>query len=110
MPDGPARFILNIHLGKLARYLRLLGFDTYYIIDGMSDADIASIASEEQRIVLSRDVVVLKRSLIQFGYWLRSTNVEEQLKEVIERYVIKQNVKPFSCCPMCNGLVNSVDK
>ena len=110
MPDGPARFILNIHLGKLARYLRLLGFDTYYIIDGMSDADIASIASEEQRIVLSRDVVVLKRSLIQFGYWLRSTNVEEQLKEVIERYVIKQNVEPFSCCPMCNGLVNSVDK
>lgn len=106
-PASPVRFILDVHLGKLCRYLRLLGFDSLYRND-YTDQQLVDLAG--QRVVLTRDLGVLKRSAVQFGYWLRSTRPREQLTEVVRRYRLLAAIRPLSRCPLCNGLVDAVDK
>ncbi|RNI27552.1 hypothetical protein EFA69_15620 [Rufibacter immobilis] len=105
----PARFVLDVHLGKLARYLRLLGFDTLYQ-NHYSDADIAALAAQEQRIVLTRDVGLLKQKQVVWGYWLRSQHWEEQLREVINQFNLLPQVQPFCRCLACNGEIARVSK
>ena len=65
------KFVLDVHLGKLAKALRMLGFDTLYRND-LNDKTIANFAFSESRIVLTRDVDLLKNKEISRGYWLRS--------------------------------------
>jgi hypothetical protein len=108
IPEYP-RFICDVHCGRLARYLRMLGFDTLYRND-YTDARIASTASEDNRIVLTRDVGLLKRAEIVCGYWLRSTNSIAQVDEVIRRYRLQDKVRPFVRCMRCNGMLVPVDK
>lgn len=96
------RFILDIHLGKLARFLRILGFDSVYE-PPWEDAVLADRAGKEGRILLTRDRGMLKRSVISRGYCPRSDKAREQLKEVVDRFDLKGSVKPFTRCPRCNG-------
>jgi uncharacterized protein with PIN domain len=103
------RFVLDVHLGTLARALRLLGFDTYYTND-LTDKDIAALAAAAQRIVLTRDVNLLKQNAIVHGYWLRSQHTAEQLAEVVRRYRLINQVKPFVRCLVCNGSILEVRK
>lgn len=110
LPAGQPAFILDVHLGKLARYLRTAGFDTLYEKNDMGDAVIASIAERDTRIVLTRDVGLLKRSRIQYGYWLRQTESRAQFRELVSHYALKPLFKPFSRCSHCNGEVSAVDK
>src|SRR5262249_47787352 len=72
-PLRNTRFILDVHLGKLARYLRLLGFDTFYETH-CDDAQIISIAKNEHRIILTRDVGILKNKQVTHGHWMRAIN------------------------------------
>lgn len=103
------KFILDAHLGKLARYLRLLGFDVLF--DGhYQDAEIARIAEHENRIVLTRDKGLLKNKIITHGYWLRKKLPKEQLLETIRRFDLKKHFLPFTRCLECNGLINAIDK
>ncbi|MBD0295640.1 MAG: hypothetical protein ICV84_10665 [Flavisolibacter sp.] len=97
----PVSFILDVHLGSLARLLRLLGFDTAYH-QSYNDSIIAKRAAEEHRIVLTRDIGLLKHRSIQWGYWLRSQHAEEQIFETIKRYHLQQKFRPFSRCLVCN--------
>lgn len=107
--SDPPRFILDVHLGSLARLLRMLGFDVYYD-NHYSDQRIAELASIEDRIVLTRDVGLLKHKIITWGRWLRSQHTEEQFNEVKNLYNLSQHFKPFSRCISCNGFIHSVSK
>ncbi|MFD2999545.1 Mut7-C RNAse domain-containing protein [Pontibacter toksunensis] len=106
---APNRFVLDVHLGKLARAVRMLGFDTCYEND-YSDKAIAQIAEAEERIVLTRDVGLLKHKNIRWGYWLRSQYLEEQLSEVVNFFKLREKFKPFTRCLACNGRIYEVPK
>jgi uncharacterized protein with PIN domain len=106
-PLREPQFILDVHLGKLARYLRLLGFDVVYEND-LGDAEIAARAVGERRIVLTRDRGLLKRSEVTHGLWLRNTDPRRQLIEVIARLDLRQRIAPFSRCMECNGVLEKV--
>jgi len=82
-PLREPRFVADVHLGTLARFLRLLGFDTRYG-NGLDDAELAAITSREKRILLTRDVGLLKRRAVVRGQWLRSHDPERQVEEIVE--------------------------
>lgn len=103
------KLILDVHLGKLARYLRLLGFDTSYETN-LDDDQIVAVAVNENRIVLTRDIQLLKNSLVTHGYWIRSQKPVEQLLEVIRRLDLSEKIRPFHRCMKCNGIIRHVDK
>jgi len=103
------RFVLDVHLGKLARYLRLLGFDTLYRND-YDDAELARLASAEQRILLTRDRDLLKRALVTHGFFVRATDPRRQIEEVLDRLDLYRAIQPFLRCSRCNGLLAAASK
>ena len=103
------RFVLDAHLGRLAGYLRMLGFDALYR-NSFSDAELAAISSEEQRILLTRDRGLLKHGAVTHGYWLRQTGGRRQLAEVVARFDLASSIQPFTRCMACNGLLLPVPK
>ena len=108
-PLREPRFVCDVHLGQLARRLRLLGFDTVYRND-YRDPEIAAIALHERRIVLTRDRLLLHRRVIERGTFVRSTDPDEQLVEVVRRFQLEHRVSPFSRCLECNGVIVPVAK
>ena len=108
-PLDQPRFVLDVHLGKLATYLRLLGFDALYRND-YNDDELAQISSQEQRILLTQDRGLLKRSKVIYGYSVRSVNPEEQTVEVMQRFNLHDAIAPLKRCPRCNGDLDSVEK
>ncbi len=112
-PEGsglaPApRFVLDGHLGRLARYLRILGIDAAYD-PRADDADLAEQAATEGRILLTRDVGLLKRGRVSRGYWLRAERPEAQLAEVVRRFGLLGVARPFGRCLRCNAELEAVD-
>lgn len=107
-PDEP-RFVADNHLGRLAAYLRMLGFDTLYRND-YQDPELAYIASQQERILLTRDRRLLMRKVVQYGYCLRSLEPREQLDEVARRYNLLERAQPFRRCLKCNHLLEKVEK
>lgn len=103
------RFILDVHLGKLARYLRMTGFDTLYD-KFYSDSEIVRISTGESRIILTRDKGLLKHKAISHGYWIRSQDPVEQFREVIRRFDLDSRFHPFHRCIICNGLITKKPK
>ena len=109
LPLRVIRFVLDVHLGKLARDLRLLGFDTLYRND-YSDEELAQLSSSERRILLTRERNLLKRSIVTHGYCVRSTNSWQQLLEVLRRFDLFRQINPFQRCLRCNGSLAPVNK
>ena len=107
-PTRP-NFILDQHLGRLAAYLRMMGFDTLYRND-YHDEELAQVSHDETRILLTRDIGLLKRSAVIYGYFVRETDRRKQLAEITNRFDLKQQVIPFSRCMKCNGIVESVTR
>jgi uncharacterized protein len=103
-PLRVTRFALDVHLGRLAAYLRLLGFDTLWQRD-WQDAALASCAHDEQRLLLTRDRGLLKRREVSRGYCLRSLRPREQLVEVVARFDLAGQAQPFTRCMLCNGML-----
>ncbi|WP_051276335.1 Mut7-C RNAse domain-containing protein [Desulfovirgula thermocuniculi] len=108
-PPERTRFVLDTHLGKLAVYLRMLGFDALYKND-FSDGDLAEISAREGRILLTRDRGLLKRSAVVYGYLVRSGDPEGQLLEVMRRFALLPLVRPFKRCLRCNHVLEDVGK
>ena len=109
LPLRKTLFILDVHLGKLAAYLRIAGFDTSYS-NSYSDSEIAETALREERTVLTRDRGLLKRGIINRGYWIRSQKPPDQYKEVLTRFDLKDSVSLFSRCPVCNSELVKAEK
>jgi uncharacterized protein with PIN domain/sulfur carrier protein ThiS len=103
------RFIADAHLGGMARFLRLAGFDTLYD-NNFHDAEIEAIAAREHRIVLTRDRDLLKRRTITHGCYVRALKAEQQLAEIVERLDLRRSAKPFSLCLQCNAPLHPVPK
>lgn len=102
----PPRFVCDVHLGQLARYLRMLGMDTRYDPD-FSDATLAQISAEDGRVLLTRDVGLLKRSRVQRGLFVRAQAPRRQLKEIVQRMEIADQADPLSRCLSCNTELQS---
>lgn len=105
----PPKFLVDANLGKLARYLRLLGFDCLYRND-FDDAAVATIASEQQRTVLTRDRSLLQRRIITHGYFVRSDMPKIQTREVLKRFDLYPLIKPLTRCTRCNGKLAETGK
>ncbi|MGK9369397.1 Mut7-C RNAse domain-containing protein [Melioribacter sp. Ez-97] len=103
------RFILDVHLGRLARYLRICGFDSLYRND-FSDEEIIDISVNEKRCILTRDVGILKNNKVVRGYWIRNQSPVKQLREVVGRFDLAGAVQPFSLCIECNVKLNKTEK
>ena len=108
-PLREMKFIADVHLGKLARYLRLLGFDCNYNKD-YTCSEITAIAQKENYVILTRNISLLKIKSVSRGYWIQSQYPVEQASEVIKRFDLAAKVRPFSRCMVCNGIVNIIDK
>jgi len=108
-PLRDPRFVLDTHLGKLARHLRLAGFDTLWRND-YDDAQIVALAVAERRIVLTRDCGLLKRRAVERGHFVHATNAELQLTEVIRVFQLEGMLRPFSRCRECNVALVDADK
>jgi uncharacterized protein with PIN domain len=102
-------FILDGHLGKLVRLLRMLGFDALYCQDN-EDSEIVRLAAAEQRIILTRDRGLLKHASVTHGYCVRSQEPLEQAREILRRFDLYTQVKPLSRCICCNGALERVAK
>lgn len=108
-PPPAPRFVLDTHLGRLAAYLRMLGFDTLYW-NYRDDEDLARCSSDEGRILLTRDLGLLKRGIVVHGAFVRSTDPQEQILEILRRFDLFGLVAPFGRCMRCNGTLAAVDK
>lgn len=108
-PLRTTHFVVDANLGTLARYLRLCGFDTLYRND-IDDEELAAISRAEKRVLLTRDVGVLKRKVVTHGYFVRATSPRAQLVETVKRFDLSTDIQPFTRCLRCNGLLIQVDK
>ncbi|MEU8901521.1 Mut7-C RNAse domain-containing protein [Nocardia sp. NPDC048505] len=99
----PPRFLLDIHLGTLARRLRLLGLDTAYENPDIGDAALATRSATERRILLSRDRGLLRRRELFAGAYIYSHRPADQLDDVLTRFA--PPLAPWTRCTSCNGLL-----
>jgi len=100
-------FILDAHLGKLVKLLRLLGFDSKV---SAIDTQIVRISLQEKRIILTRDRKLLQRKEVTHGYCIRSMEPELQVREVLKRFDLYSQIKEFYRCTMCNHEIHSIRK
>ena len=108
-PLRDPRFVLDGHLGKLAGYLRMLGFDAAYARDA-DDHELARVSSMQRRILLTMDRGLLKHRRVTHGYCVRRTEPREQAIEVLRRFDLSNRAAPFRRCMRCNGELEPVAK
>ncbi|MEV0175174.1 Mut7-C RNAse domain-containing protein [Streptomyces sp. NPDC050803] len=108
VPGAPLRFLLDVHLGTLARRLRLLGVDTAYESTDIGDPALAARSAAEKRVMLSRDRGLLRRRELWAGAYVYSTRPEDQLRDVLERF--RPELHPWTRCTACNGLLKEASK
>lgn len=110
-PNHQPTFLLDIHLGGLARYLRMAGFDCVYSSQhDYGDALLATFAATHDYILLTRDIGLLKRGKVNYGRWVRNVLPEKQFKEIVDHYQLIDDFQPFSRCIKCNGAITAVTK
>jgi uncharacterized protein len=108
-PLRVVRFVVDGHLGRLARYLRMLGFDVSFRAEA-PDEELARVAAGERRVLLTRDAGLLKRRLVTHGYRVRESSPRRQLAEVVRRLDLPRAIAPFTRCLVCNHLLEPVSK
>jgi len=101
------RFLADCMLGTLAKWLRILGYDTAYYAK-LDDNELVRLARAERRVLLSRDTRLLRRKGLR-GLLIKSQNVEEQLAQVLDAFDLPAD-NPFSRCPVCNTLLEKVPR
>jgi len=108
VPGAPLRFLLDVHLGTLARRMRLLGVDTAYESTDIGDPALAALSAAEKRVMLSRDRGLLRRRELWAGAYVYSTRPEEQLHDILDRF--RPELRPWTRCTACNGLLKEATK
>ncbi|MGH8120614.1 MAG: Mut7-C RNAse domain-containing protein [Gammaproteobacteria bacterium] len=109
LPLRTPRFIADVHLGALARYLRMLGFDTLYE-ENWRDAQIAAVSARDRRIVLTRDRDLLMHKIITHGRFVRAIRPRDQLREVVDAVDLTGCISPFTRCMECNSELVRISK
>lgn len=104
---APPSYVLDVHLGALARRLRLLGVDTAYANDADDDALIEQ-ANHERRVLLTQDRALLRRRRLWLGAYVRGSRPDDQLRDVLDRFAPR--LAPWTRCPACNGPLVDVPK
>jgi uncharacterized protein len=107
LPLAPPRFVLDVHLGALARRLRLVGVDSAYSNDAGDDELIAA-ANEQNRVLLTQDRGLLRRRSLWLGCYVRGARPDQQLRDVLERFA--PPLAPWTICTACNGRLSTVPK
>ncbi|GGJ09002.1 Mut7-C RNAse domain-containing protein [Streptomyces brasiliensis] len=108
VPGAPLRFLLDVHLGTLARRLRLLGVDTAYESTDIGDPALAARSAAEKRVMLSRDRGLLRRRELWAGGYVYSTSPDDQLRDVLDRFT--PELRPWTRCTACNGVLKDATK
>ncbi|MEW2130531.1 Mut7-C RNAse domain-containing protein [Streptomyces sp. NPDC005435] len=108
VPGAPLRFLLDVHLGTLARRLRLLGVDAAYESTDIGDPALATRSATEQRVLLSRDRGLLRRRELWAGAYVYSTRPEDQLRDILDRFA--PELRPWTRCTACNGPLHPATK
>jgi uncharacterized protein with PIN domain len=103
------KFVVDVHLGRLTKYLRMIGLDVSYK-NNFDDDEIVRVSLKEKRAILTKDRGILKRNEVTHGYWVRSIKVEEQVREILDRFDLKKEIKEFSRCLECNQLLVPIKK
>jgi len=106
-PLRETRFVLDCHLGKLARHLRMAGFDRLWETD-YGDEEIVALSVTQKRVVLTRDKGLLKRRAVERGHFVRETQSEKQFCEVVRAFQLERLLKPFTRCRVCNSTLREV--
>jgi len=109
VPLQDIAFVVDVNVGRLAKYLRMAGFDTLYNYR-WDDKKIVDVLEHANRIVLSRDLGLLKRKQVEFGRYVRTDKPVEQLEEIVALFGLTQGIRPFTRCLDCNLLLEPVDK
>jgi uncharacterized protein with PIN domain len=108
-PLRETKFVLDVHLGKLTRYLRMLGFDSIYD-NGFTDVELLRVSMQENRTLLTRNRKLLMRKTVERGYWIRNDKIFDQVFEVFQRFDLTNTIKWFSICTICNGNLHVVEE
>jgi uncharacterized protein len=108
-PLRALRFVLDVHLGRLAAYLRMAGFDALYE-NHADDARLAEVVARERRVMLTRDRYLLMRAHVDRGYWIRSGEPRQQLVEVLNRFDLAGAMRPFTRCLRYNTVLRETDR
>jgi len=108
-PLRVVRFVLDVHLGRLARLLRLAGFDSLYD-HRWDDRTLSGLSRREGRILLTRDRGLLMRAEVTHGYCVRSPHPTAQLAEVLARFDLSRRLSPFSLCLLCNRRLEALPR
>ncbi|MCX5205022.1 Mut7-C ubiquitin/RNAse domain-containing protein [Streptomyces sp. NBC_00237] len=108
VPGAPLRFLLDVHLGTLARRLRLLGVDAAYFSEDVGDPALAAYSARDRRVLLSRDRGLLRRRELWAGAYVYSDQPDEQLRDVLSRFA--PVLAPWSRCTACNGELKEATK
>lgn len=108
-PLREPKFVADVHLGKLTRYLRMMGFDVLYR-NNIDDEEIVKISVNERRAILTKDLGILKRNAVTHGHWVRSNTIKKQVTEVINRFDLKKSIKEFTLCIDCNQALVPISK
>jgi uncharacterized protein with PIN domain len=106
-PLRRTRFVADVHLGRLARGLRMLGFDTRYSTD-LDDPSLVAISVRERRILLTRDLGLLKHGRLVRGYRVRATDPARQLEEIVREFSLQKALRPLTRCLRCNATLRPV--
>src|SRR3990172_5780131 len=103
------RFIADSMLGRLAIWMRLIGCDVLYY-KKISDDELIKKALEENRIILTRDTLLIKRRKAKNHFFVTSDNYEKQLKEVIGHFRLEPFKNIFTRCLLCNTPLEGIKK
>ena len=109
-PLVPPRFIADVHLGKTRPAACAFWGSMCCTAPDSRDEDLAACSSQENRILLTRDRALLKRSQVVYGYCVRSSDPRQQLFEVLHRYRAMDSIHPFQRCLCCNHPIEPVSK
>lgn len=108
-PLREPRFVADTHLGKLARHLRIAGFDCLWEND-FGDEEIVAYSVAQKRIILTRDLGILKRQAVERGHFVRATESGAQLREVVRAFQLENSLRPFTRCRACNVELGEISK
>ena len=109
VPLRKTKFIADIHLGDIVKYMRALGFDVCFD-PSLSTRNIIEISKGENRIILTKSKKLVKFKEVTHAIFIRPGTVTEQIKRILDYLDIKDSIKPFSRCLRCNSVLKSVSK